>query len=236
VKLIYKVYKKFEQIGVTDDLSFSDSTLPMLILTFISEVGNESNLIELVVNLLWSMVMIPPLLLNYFHKYALAKYWVVFSGTLFSTFLIGLYGKGLQIEPLYLVYIICAFYFFELRTSVLLTIGILTLYFLFMSFGNVDNAPLKDEINSTSNLMAFLYSVLVIGILTYKVLAENRNSQLVSLLQQKSLEVKNEELERFAYVAAHDLKTPLRNLYSYIGLIEMKYDKSNPQINDYIKS
>jgi len=166
VNSIFRIDKGFDQIGVTDDLSFSKklrvelsnivllSTLPMLLLTFITEFAKDSNVIEVIVNS-WCLVIFPPLIFNYYHKHALAKYWVVITGIIFTTFLIGLYGRGLQMEPLYIVYIICIFYFLDLRTSVALTIGIFAVYFIFMIFGNVDDAPLKDQIDPSSNLMVF---------------------------------------------------------------------------------
>ena len=245
---IKQLYRYIEQTGITPDLNFSQKlrvelsnlvmicTTPMLLLTFFTEFFQGADPIEIMTNFLWALVIVPPLVFNYFHKYKLSRYWIVLAGTLFTSFLMLLYGSGLQMEPLFLVYLVCGFYFFDGKTSLILSIGIFLTYFLLISFGNLENAPFKHDINSSSNFMALLYSALIIGLLTYKVLSENRNFYKLSLAQKAKLQLKNEELERFAYVAAHDLKTPLRNLYSYLGLIELKYDKSNEQINRYIKS
>jgi signal transduction histidine kinase len=46
--------------------------------------------------------------------------------------------------------------------------------------------------------------------------------------QYRKLEESNEILSQFAYVAAHDLKEPLRSIGSYIGLIQLKHGKTLP--------
>jgi light-regulated signal transduction histidine kinase (bacteriophytochrome) len=48
---------------------------------------------------------------------------------------------------------------------------------------------------------------------------ENQN-KLKDYTQQ--LEQSNKELESFAYIASHDMKTPLRNIVSFLNLIERK--------------
>lgn len=51
---------------------------------------------------------------------------------------------------------------------------------------------------------------------------ELNDQQLVLQKQAEKLRQSNQELERFAYVASHDLKTPLRNISSFLGLIKRR--------------
>ncbi|MGQ0828096.1 MAG: sensor histidine kinase [Bacteroidota bacterium] len=56
-------------------------------------------------------------------------------------------------------------------------------------------------------------------------------------LKQHSKELTriNEELEKFAYVASHDLQEPLRTITSYIQLLQIKYkDKLDDEANDFM--
>ncbi len=51
---------------------------------------------------------------------------------------------------------------------------------------------------------------------------------------QKLLE-SNDELERFTFIASHDLKEPLRNITSFINLIQKKLkDSTDPDLNEYM--
>ncbi len=53
--------------------------------------------------------------------------------------------------------------------------------------------------------------------------------------QTQMLEESNMELERFAYIASHDLKTPLRNVVSFLNLIERKMEKyQDKELQDFI--
>lgn len=63
---------------------------------------------------------------------------------------------------------------------------------------------------------------------------QNKNSEIQQ--QYRKLEESNEILSQFAYVAAHDLKEPLRSIGSYIGLIQMRYSKDLPDdAKEYMK-
>ena len=52
----------------------------------------------------------------------------------------------------------------------------------------------------------------------------------------RQLERSNTDLERFAYIASHDLKTPLRNVTSFLNLIERRLaPEAKVQVADYLK-
>ncbi len=52
--------------------------------------------------------------------------------------------------------------------------------------------------------------------------------------RSKELEASNQELERFAYIASHDLKTPLNNIISFSRLLEEEISPlKDPKIDQY---
>lgn len=53
---------------------------------------------------------------------------------------------------------------------------------------------------------------------------DQKSLDLINSLQNQNtkLSTTNEELERFSYIASHDLKTPLRNIVSFLGLMEKR--------------
>ncbi|MEO5967442.1 MAG: PAS domain-containing protein, partial [Ferruginibacter sp.] len=64
------------------------------------------------------------------------------------------------------------------------------------------------------------------------------NLQLEHIIEQKTAKLKksNEELERFAYVASHDLQEPLRMVTSFLNLLEKRiYEKLDETEIKYIR-
>ena len=64
-------------------------------------------------------------------------------------------------------------------------------------------------------------------------LLQEQNEQ--SLIQNRKLERKNDELQRFAYIASHDLKEPLRNIGSFATLLKRRFKgELGEEADDYI--
>lgn len=79
---------------------------------------------------------------------------------------------------------------------------------------------------------SIVFSLMLVAFLTYIIKLRGKNYATLKAKneeikqQYKRLEESNEILRQFAYVAAHDLKEPLRSIGSYISLVQMKYSKS----------
>ncbi len=52
---------------------------------------------------------------------------------------------------------------------------------------------------------------------------KDQNHNLIAI--NEKLEQANKDLEQFAYISSHDLKTPLRNIGNYAGLLSLRYAK-----------
>jgi PAS domain S-box-containing protein len=57
-------------------------------------------------------------------------------------------------------------------------------------------------------------------------ITERKKQEAIIKKQVKELEIKNKELEQFAYIASHDLQEPLRTVSNYVSILKEDYEES----------
>jgi signal transduction histidine kinase len=100
--------------------------------------------------------------------------------------------------------------------------------------GEKEIQQLKLRENKLTLAAGTIISVVAVGFLLFIVFmrgANNKNLKLKNLAihqQNQKLEESNEVLRQFAYASAHDLKEPLRNIGSFVSLIQRRFMKDLP--------
>ncbi len=84
-------------------------------------------------------------------------------------------------------------------------------------------------------LAAGLAVMTSLTVLLVRELARQRRAALDMQALNQDLERSNADLEQFAYIASHDLKEPLRNIASYVQLLQRRYEgKLDPDADAFI--
>ncbi len=101
---------------------------------------------------------------------------------------------------------------------------------------------LKNQyILNISLLIFMLLGLLLVGflVMSYRRISDKNkeiNSKTKELLKANlRLEHSNKELERFAYITSHDLKSPINNILNFTRLLRMKFGREeNTPVNDWL--
>lgn len=202
---------------------------------------------SLLMDVLTILVCLNGPILNYFRLHKIAKMLFMLVHTMLVAIVIVIYSDMMHSSYIFVLSFTCALILFESRKINLFLVCYVTLLWFGANFYCNNYPPLINYDpsfldKSTSPLATLLGIYLIIS--TYKKNVRSKELILKTTLknaqnQNEKLNIANAELEQFAFITSHDLKTPVRTIVSFLNLIEIKIKKQEyadlQQYIDYAK-
>jgi len=261
--MLRKFWNNISNIGVSDDLDTAVHRQILLLnrICFVVVVLAGTKLAMEIAEADWMgaffagtfvVLLAIPILTNYFQKFSLSKWLTV---VFFVVPLIGLkvmYGGAVGSDFAYMIILATSFVIFsKTRNLTIAVLLIVTSYLIGSTISDIQG-PLRESHTrfiSTYHFF-FMVSAFISLLITRMSLIGERNEKeksrlLLSELKEhqnqiefknRNLERLNNDMERFVYMASHDLKTPLRNITSFLTLIKRKVTHSkDPELMEYLE-
>ena len=244
------IFSWISQLGVTPDLNRVEIAR-IVILNRLNLAGASVAMLVGIKDLLLKgpeftillpifLFFIGELLLSCYRLHSAARYAANIILPLLLTMVLLLYGPSIGAGYTLFVFITTAIIFHQKWAVRIALIVFIILLFTGSSIALLSiSPPLADRVDPLDSIITFIGTSLAVSLMITYFFHENQKYEEEQALLMKSLKSSNAalqkaniELERFAYIASHDLKTPIRNISSFLGLAERdlrkgKYDDLN---------
>ncbi len=127
----------------------------------------------------------------------------------------------LKVETLYLTnFLLSTILLSSVKVRIIFGVFIYLLYISIESYVRHFNITAINTVEPIDNFLMVLFSFYMVMLVTYRYFSLIKDLIQRQLKLLESLQQKNGEIERFAYVTSHDLKQPLRSISSFSGLLK----------------
>jgi len=189
--------------------------------------------------------------LNAKHKHYSASLYVIIYYLVQLALIHFIFGSKLGVDVLFLLLILSCVYLFEDKKTTFLFITVIILTLVTFKYIEAIYPPVYDYRVLTITPILF-FTITAISITHFartrlkeiKLYSNNLNQTLSDLrsvntelvssqqlieTQNERLELLNTQLQRFAYIASHDLKSPIRNISSFVNLAKREIERDNTE-------
>ncbi|MDN5205640.1 HAMP domain-containing sensor histidine kinase [Fulvivirgaceae bacterium BMA10] len=234
------IWFRLINIGVQQDLNFSERRRVRTVnfscivavfvgLFYVAKHAIQGNYITSLIDLLFTILILPLFYLNHKKKYVLARYLFILVGDAFILLLATKLSPGTMIEYFNLVFMIIPLLFFKSpRVIFFFYIVSVILFFTPQIFFHV----YSNDIYSFSNQLVLLISFFLI--VWYFQTEQEKYARFVSK-QNRRLQRLNEEKNQLIGIAAHDLKSPLKRIEGLISIIKLSSENLTPDQHDLLE-
>lgn len=249
-KKIDTFWEQLLNLGMSEELSYLDKVrlkilnqqgfyVVLIVFLFIIKTiaeGEGDILLLLFILFLSSFILI----FNYWKKHLASKlYWTIFFPSLMMG-VIMLYGEAIHGEATFFIFMITALIFFSNNLiRLFLTIFTISLFLFSIYYTNNYDSPYSDITDKVDKVLIFTVTALCISAVIRTFSGELRTH--IKDLERNNVDLSNayKEIERFAYISSHNLKTPIRTIRSFTDLISRDLNRNQtenlPEYLDFVK-